>query len=129
MPRCTVKQYQSLSDAQKLLMRGVLEPLCGKWSFWILHVIGEADRPMRFARIIDAVEGISQKILTQNLRQLECDGFLTRTIFPEVPPRVEYQLSDLGRDLLIQIAPLFAWVVAKSGAFMAARARFADRVA
>jgi DNA-binding HxlR family transcriptional regulator len=53
---------------------------------------------MRFTRVFAAVEGIAQKVLTRTLRQLECDGFVTRTLYPQVPPRVDYALTDLGKD-------------------------------
>ncbi len=125
--RCSATDHRPLNLGQQALARDVLERLSGKWAFWILHVLGEADRPMRFARVLEAVEGISQKVLTRTLRQLECDGFLTRTIFPEVPPRVEYELTDLGKGLLVQISPLFGWVVAEVDSFAAARARFANQ--
>jgi DNA-binding HxlR family transcriptional regulator len=52
---------------------------------------------MRFTRVFAAVEGIAQKVLTRTLRQLECDGFVTRTLYPQVPPRVDYALTDLGK--------------------------------
>lgn len=116
-----------LDPDQQALAREVLERLSGKWAFWILYVLGEAKQPMRFARVLEAVEGISQKVLTRTLRQLECDGFLTRTIFPEVPPRVEYELTELGQGLLVQITPLFAWVIQQVDAFAAARVRFGEQ--
>jgi DNA-binding HxlR family transcriptional regulator len=60
---------------------------------------------------MERVEGISQKVLTQTLRTLERDGLIIRTLYPEVPPRVEYQLTLLGRDLLMQVVALWRWIV------------------
>ena len=79
---------------------------------------------MRFSRVLERVEGISQKVLTQTLRQLERDGLLTRTLYPQVPPRVEYDLTPLGRDLLLQVTPLCRWVTGHIGRFEAARREF-----
>lgn len=82
---------------------------------------------MRFTRLLEAVEGVSQKVLTRTLRQLECDGFVDRTLYPQVPPRVDYALTELGRELLLRTAPLFVWVVTEVNAFEAAQARFLER--
>jgi DNA-binding HxlR family transcriptional regulator len=125
MPKpCSTSTNLALSEAQQVLARDVLEQLSSKWTFWILHVLGEAGQPMRFARVHEAVTGISQKVLTRTLRSLEYDGFIKRTIFAEVPPRVEYELTALGTELLDILAPLLEWVVIKVNAFEAARARF-----
>lgn len=61
--------------------------------------------------MLERVEGISQKVLTQTLRSLEADGFVTRKLYPQVPPRVEYQLTALGLDLLRAIRPLWFWIL------------------
>jgi DNA-binding HxlR family transcriptional regulator len=82
---------------------------------------------MRFACVLEAVEGVSQKVLTRTLRQLECDGFISRAIFAEIRPRVEYQLTDLGVDMLTKVEPLFAWVVVQVDSFSEARTRFSAR--
>ena len=65
---------------------------------------------MRFSRIMDQVEGISQKSLTKTLRGLERDGLITREVFAEVPPRVEYTITALGSEMLDNVAPLWLWV-------------------
>lgn len=124
---CSITSGIALSPAQQLLAREVFESLSGKWAIWILDVLGESGGPMRFARLREAVEGISQKVLTKTLRQLECDGFLTRTVFPEVPPRVEYELTDLGRALLVEVTPLFRWIVTEVTSFEKSRTRFGRR--
>lgn len=124
---CNGIKDHALTNEQQELAKDVLERLTGKWAFWVLYRLGEANQPMRFARIRDAIEGISQKVLTKTLRQLECDGFLTRTVFPEVPPRVEYELTGLGKDVLNKISPLLSWVVTETDSFAAARAEFKEK--
>ena len=68
-----------------------------KWKLLIIRNL--LVRPWRFNELHRNLDGISQKVLTDNLRQLESDGIITRTIYPEVPPRVEYALSDLGNSM------------------------------
>lgn len=122
-----ISRWNAPTTAQETLAQDISEHLSGKWVFWILHVLEQAAQPLRFARILEAVDGISQKVLTRILRQLEADGFVSRTIYAEVPPRVEYELTDLGRGLLAHIAPLRAWVLQNIDAFAAARAKFGNR--
>lgn len=100
----------TLTDEQDEFAREILSRAANKWSIWIMHVLAENREPMRFSRIQDEVEGISHKILTQCLRRLEGDGLVTRTVYPEVPPRVEYRLTALGLELLQQLVPLWRWV-------------------
>jgi DNA-binding HxlR family transcriptional regulator len=115
---------EALPDGQEELTREVFSRVSGRWAMWVLHVLAEADGPVRFTRLLHAVEGITQKVLTQTLRQLERDGFVSRTVFPQVPPRVEYALTPLGGELLARAAPLWAWFLGQAGAFEAARRRF-----
>jgi DNA-binding HxlR family transcriptional regulator len=68
-----------------------------KWKLLILRNLLE--RPWRFNELKSSLEGISQKVLTDSLRSMEADGLITRTVYPEVPPRVEYALSDLGESM------------------------------
>ncbi len=78
----------------------VLDRVSDKWTMHTIITLGKADK-LRFTELKNAVEGISQRMLTVTLRTLEEDGFVTRTIFPQIPPRVEYELTDLGRSLLV----------------------------
>jgi DNA-binding HxlR family transcriptional regulator len=71
---------------------------------------------------MERLEGISQKVLTQTLRTLESDGLIIRTLYPEVQPRVEYELPPLGRELLMQVATLWRWIVERLGDFDARNA-------
>jgi DNA-binding HxlR family transcriptional regulator len=82
---------------------------------------------MRFSELRRSVDGISQKMLTTTLRNLERDGFCTRTVFATVPPRVDYELTALGRDLLVPVKALGDWAVANRERIDAARRRFDER--
>jgi DNA-binding HxlR family transcriptional regulator len=113
-----------LSDEQDALARQVLARVFGTWTMWILHVMYDAAAPIRFSRIHDRVEGVSQKVLTQALRQLERDGLITRTVYPEVPPRVEYALTSLGRAILKRTLPVWSWIVTQVPKFERAHAAY-----
>ena len=79
---------------------------------WTVLIVGALDtRAMRFTEIATAVDGISQKMLTQTLRSLERDGFVTRTAYPVVPPHVEYELTELGRSLQDPLRALERWAI------------------
>ncbi|MGN6145509.1 MAG: winged helix-turn-helix transcriptional regulator [Mesorhizobium sp.] len=100
----------------------ILQRIGDKWSLLVVRRLG--DGPMRFNELRAAVGGISQKMLTVTLRTLERDGFVTRTVFPTIPPRVDYELTDLGRELEIPVRGLAEWAIANSGRINEARARF-----
>src|ERR1700761_4953130 len=91
---------ENLGPERDAVARDVVTQLAGKWTLWTLAVLAEVGAPMRFSRIMEKVEGVSQKSLTKTLRQLERDGLATRVVFPEVPPRVEYTISPLGSTSL-----------------------------
>ncbi|MGO6966509.1 winged helix-turn-helix transcriptional regulator [Rhizobium leguminosarum] len=101
----------SMTDEQDGRARELIERAAAKWPLRILHVLSDAGSPLRFSRLLERVEGISQKVLTQTLRTLERDGLVIRTLYPQVPPRVEYELTPLGRDLLMQVVSLWRWIV------------------
>jgi len=117
-----------LNDDQDALARQVLARACSPWGMWILHVLYDAAAPLRFSRILERVEGVSQKVLTQSLRQLERDGLVTRTVYPEVPPRVEYALTSLGRAVLKRTVPVWNWFVTQVPKLERARAAY-DQIA
>ena len=96
---------------------------------WTVLVVGALDSgPRRFTEISAAVEGVSQKMLTQTLRSLERDGFVTRTAYPVVPPRVEYELTELGRSLQVQLGALERWAIDNMDAVVERRDAY-DRIA
>jgi DNA-binding HxlR family transcriptional regulator len=103
------------------------ETLTDKWSLWTMSVIAENRHPMRFSRIMENVAGVSQKSLTKTLRGLERDGLITREVFAEVPPRVEYRITPLGAEMLDNVAPLWLWVAKSVRRFQDARAAFDGR--
>lgn len=80
----------------------------GKWKVLLLWHLQEAG-VLRFAELRRAVQGITEKMLTQQLRELEADGLITRTVYPQVPPKVEYRLTPLGRTLEPVLDTLCAW--------------------
>ncbi len=87
--------------------RRVLDRVSDKW---MLLVIGALERQTRrFSELRREIGGVSQKMLTQTLRSMERDGLVTRTVYAEVPPRVEYELTELGRTLIAAVSPLARW--------------------
>ncbi|EAS48696.1 putative transcriptional regulator [Aurantimonas manganoxydans SI85-9A1] len=96
-----------------------------KWSVHIVMLLGTGRK--RFMEIKRAVDGISQKMLTITLRGLERDGYVTRTAYPTIPPKVEYELTDLGRELLVPLDALGSWALANHARVVAARAAYDGR--
>lgn len=89
-------------------VRNVLSKLGDKWSILVIQLLGNAE-VMRFNELHKTIDDISQKMLTVTLRALEMDGLVKRTVFAEVPPRVEYAITPLGRSLLPHIQGLYRW--------------------
>jgi DNA-binding HxlR family transcriptional regulator len=114
-----------LSPEQDVLVREIVTQISEKWTLWAMAVLAEAGVPMRFSRVMERVEGVSQKSLTKTLRQLERGGLVTRLVFAEVPPRVEYRITKLGEDLLAQLHPVWLWTVANVKRFETARSKYA----
>lgn len=117
----------TLTEAEEALAREMVSRISDKWSLWTMSVIAELGQPMRFSRIMDQVEGISQKSLTKTLRGLERDGLITREVFAEVPPRVEYTITALGAEMLDNVAPLWLWVAKRVQRFQDCRVAFDHR--
>ena len=102
-------------------VRMVMDRFGDKWSILILLILGDKQR-LRFNEINKEVgSDISQKMLTVTLRTLEADGFVNRTIFPEVPPRVEYEITDLGKSLVPHIDNLAKWAMSNMEAIKLSR--------
>jgi DNA-binding HxlR family transcriptional regulator len=106
------------------LTRDIVTRMAEKWTLWTLAVLAEAAKPLRFSRVMEYVEGVSQKSLTKTLRQLERDGLVTRVVFPEVPPRVEYAITSLGVEMLEQVHPLWLWTLKNVSRFDLAQKRY-----
>jgi DNA-binding HxlR family transcriptional regulator len=100
----------------------VLQRVGDKWTVLVVSRLGAG--PMRFNELRAVIGGISQKMLTTTLRGLERDGFVTRTVFPTIPPRVDYELTDLGRELLVPVQALGDWALKNIDRVNAARERF-----
>jgi len=100
----------------------VLARIGDKWSVLVVTRLGE--RPMRFNELRRTIGGISQRMLTLTLRGLERDGLVTRTVFPTIPPRVDYALTPLGRDLLQPVSALGAWAIRNQPKIARAREQF-----
>jgi DNA-binding HxlR family transcriptional regulator len=108
-------------------IRDLLDRLADKWSLLVVELLGDGSR--RFTELKREIEGISQRMLTRTLRQLERDGLVTRTVHPVVPPRVDYELTPLGATLLDAIEPLVAWTRAHRDAIATSRAAYDHTVA
>lgn len=111
------------SDACKL--RDLLDRIGDKWSLLVVELLGE--RTHRFNELRRAVNGVSQRMLTLTLRQLERDGLVVRYAHPEIPPRVEYALTPLGGSLLVAVQPLVTWTRTHRWEIAAARDAYDDR--
>ena len=103
----------------------VLARVGDKWSILVIHMLSR--RTLRFSELKRSLGSISQKVLTTTLRGLERDGYVTRTLTPSIPPRVDYALTDLGRDVLVPVTALASWAFARRGQIEAARKSFDRR--
>jgi DNA-binding HxlR family transcriptional regulator len=120
-----------VAETQTCEIRDLLDRLADKWSLLVVELLGYGGR--RFTELRREIDGISQRMLTLTLRQLERDGLVLRTVHPVVPPRVDYELTPLGASLLDAVAPLVTWARGHRDEIAAARvgydaARAADRV-
>ena len=116
----------TLSDEQESVIREIISRATDKWSLWALSELG-ADGPLRFSRLMDRVEGVSQKSLTATLRHLERDGFVKRTVTVQVPIRVDYEATLLGKAFVQETHPLWMWCALNLSGFERARAAFDRR--
>lgn len=103
-------------------IRNVLARLGDKWSLLVIYTL-ERSPSMRFGELLRALPDISQKMLTVTLRMLEEDGFVTRSVYPEIPPRVEYALTERARSLLPHVNALIGWAAENMEAILADRQR------
>ena len=100
----------------------VLDRVGDKWSVLVVVTLG--DGPKRFNELRRSIASISQRMLTLTLRGLERDGLITRTVFPTIPPRVDYELTELGRSLLQPVGALGSWARENRSRILRARLRF-----
>jgi len=116
-----VERTPTNCHAREMLMR-----IGDKWSVYVIHVLGDA-KTLRFNELRDRVDGISQRMLTVTLRGMERDGLVSRKVYPEVPPRVEYSLTALGATLRQLVRGLVAWSGAHLQEVDDARAKYDAR--
>ncbi|MQT14684.1 winged helix-turn-helix transcriptional regulator [Segnochrobactrum spirostomi] len=112
-------------DGSCYVARDILTRIGDKWT--VLAVVMLGTGPMRFTELKRAIDGISQRMLTLTLRTLERDGLVSRTVFPTVPPRVDYALTPLGMTLLRTLKDLSDWASANADAITRARAAYDHR--
>jgi DNA-binding HxlR family transcriptional regulator len=116
-----------LREDEDGVRREVLTHAGNRWSLGVIHTLGVYGR-LRHADIGRRMHGVTQRMLTRTLRQLERDGLVTRYDLVEMPPRVEYELTELGMGLLIRMIPLWTWVVENSEEFRKSREGFDSRL-
>lgn len=104
-------------------IRNVLSRVGDKWSLLVLHTLEQSAEPVRFNTLQRALPDISQKVLTTTLRTLEEDGFVVRTVYAEVPPRVDYRLTERAQSFMQACTPMIQWAVANLEDIVAERKR------
>ena len=122
MPRndAVADPCSALTEERQALVREVLARTVDKWGLWVLTELSD-DGPLRFSRLLERVDRISQKSLTATLRQLERNGLITRTVTAQVPVRVDYAATPLGQALVEQVHPLWLWAIDHLAEFAVAR--------
>lgn len=119
------KNIEKYLDKENCPVRCIIGRIGDKWSVLIINLLGEAGT-MRFNEISKTLGDISQKMLTSTLRSLESDGLISRQIYPEVPPRVEYKLTDFGEDLLPHLVNLTVWASKNMDKIVSNRLAYAE---
>ena len=107
------------NDSPDCPIRDVVRHLGSRWAMMVMLTLSNG--ALRFTEVRKLIENISQRMLTQTLRQLECDGYIERKVFAEVPPRVTYQLTPLGQSAVAAFMPLVLWARDNHEAVKAAR--------
>jgi DNA-binding HxlR family transcriptional regulator len=112
--------------AQPCPIRDVLDRIGDQWSLLILEAL--EDKTLRFSELHRELGDISKQMLSKTLKHLEQDGYIQRTLYPEVPPRVEYRLDDLGKSFLVPMKHLIAWATSNHRAICDARALHKEKM-
>ncbi|WP_053972604.1 helix-turn-helix domain-containing protein [Mangrovimonas sp. ST2L15] len=102
------KEFVNFSESSNCPVRNILDRIGDKWSLLILMVL-EQQEVLRFNEIHQAIGDISQKMLSVSLKNLEADGLVNRKVYPQIPPKVEYRLTDLGKSLIPYVDALSDW--------------------
>ncbi|MEO2060153.1 MULTISPECIES: winged helix-turn-helix transcriptional regulator [Mesonia] len=111
------------AEAETCPARNVLDRFGDKWSTLVILVLNEEEK-LRFNELHKVIGDISQKMLTVTLRNLEADGLASRKVYPEIPPRVEYKLTPLGKSLVPHISSLLKWADQNFSSIMASRSKY-----
>ena len=111
------------AEAETCPARNVLDRFGDKWSTLVILVLNEEEK-LRFNELHKVIGDISQKMLTVTLRNLEADGLVSRKVYPEIPPRVEYKLTPLGKSLVPHISSLLKWADQNFLSIMASRSKY-----
>ncbi|MDS1139016.1 helix-turn-helix domain-containing protein [Pusillimonas sp. SM2304] len=119
-------QSEKLDPRVEALVNEVIARVAGKWTMIILDVLAEHGE-LRFTQLAKRVTGISQKMLTQTLREMEREGLLIRTVHPVIPPKVEYRLTDLGLGLGDAFCGVWVWAQQNLDTIEQARTAFDQR--
>jgi DNA-binding HxlR family transcriptional regulator len=118
-----LKKFELIDDCP---VRNVLDRIGDKWSILVITILGESGT-LRFNEINAVIGTISQKMLATTLKTLEADGLISRKIYPQVPPRVEYTLTERGESLLPAMAGLVTWALENMPAIKASREEYSGR--
>ena len=121
-PRPCVESFSDLPPLVCQSVGDVLARVGDKWSILVIAMLARGS--MRFSEIKRSIGSISQKVLTATLRGLERDGYVLRNVTPSIPPRVDYELTDLGRDVLVPVTALAEWALSQRERVEKARIAF-----
>ena len=117
------KNLKKYGDPENCPVRNVVDRIGDKWSVLILILLDERG-VMRFNEIYGSIKTISQKMLTVTLRNLQADGLLSRTVYPQIPPKVEYKLTTRGKSLIPHLHSLIIWAQNNMGEIIESRGTF-----
>ena len=123
----TSDTHESKGCAGSSPLPAVLDRIADKWTIMVIGALAKGS--MRFSAMARHIEGVSQRMLTLTLRNLEKDGLIKRTVYPTIPPRVEYELTSLGRTLIEPLTVLYEWAMANASAMDEAREAYEMRTA
>lgn len=107
-PECVKHHFSDNFKTHNCPITDVLDRVSDKWSIHAIIMLGRSEK-LRFNEMMKGIHGISQRMLTVTLRSLEEDGLVSRKVYAQIPPKVEYQLTELGRSLLLQLMKLSTW--------------------
>ncbi|MBB6171860.1 DNA-binding HxlR family transcriptional regulator [Nocardiopsis mwathae] len=114
--------YEVPGHVGRCNVRDVLDRIGDKWSVLVIALLG--DGPLRYSELRRRIDGVSQRMLTLTLRNLERDGLVARTVTPQTPPRVDYALTELGRTLFERLRPVLDWAEENHASIAASRERY-----